>query len=196
VTKATILFADNDLDFLRTRAEFLEQEGYRVILAADPTEARRVLEQGGIDLAILDIRLLNDDDEKDTSGLTLAKEVARAVPKFILTGFPSVDAVREALQTQLDGLPAAVDFVSKQEGAEELLRVIKETLASQPMALRSKRAWVRQVSGLFALVALFLAIGAGIVAVVVSDPRWLLATVFLAILVVVGAGLAVFMPEE
>lgn len=138
VARATILLADNDLDFLKTRAEFLEQEGYRVIPAKDPIEARRVLDQGGIDLAVLDIRLQDDDDEKDTSGLTLAKEVARSMPKIILTAFPSVDAVREALRPQLDGLPAAVEFVSKAEGAEALLLAINR-------ALGYSREWLRKV---------------------------------------------------
>lgn len=125
---AIILFADNDSDCLRTRSEFLEQEEYRVIPALNPTEARRVLERGGIDLAILDIRLEDDDDEKDISGLILAKEVARSVPKIILTGFPSHEYVREALRPQLEGLPAAVDFVAKQDGPEALLRAIRKAL--------------------------------------------------------------------
>jgi len=89
MAKATILFADNDVDFLKTRSEFLEREGYLVVPATSPTEAWRKLKTGGIDLAIVDVRLVNDDDEKDTSGLTLAKEVAHSVPKIILTGFPS-----------------------------------------------------------------------------------------------------------
>jgi len=137
MAKATILFADNDPDFLKTRAEFLEQEGYLVIPADDPTEARRKLELGGIDLAIIDIRLVDDDDERDTSGLVLAKEVARSVPKIILTGFPSVDFVREALKLQLDGLPAAVDFVAKQERPETLLRAVR-------MALGFVTEWLRE----------------------------------------------------
>jgi DNA-binding NtrC family response regulator len=129
MARTTILFAENDPDFLKTRTEFLEQERYRVIPATDPTEARRVLERGKIDLAILDIRLRDDDDEKDTSGLTLAKEVARSVPKIILTAFPSVDAVREALKPQLSGLPAVTDFVSKQEGPEALIASVERSVA-------------------------------------------------------------------
>ena len=76
--------------------------------ALDPGEARNILEQGGIDLAIVDLRLLNDGDEKDISGLTLARETARSVPKIILTRFATVEAVREALGPQLEGLPPAV----------------------------------------------------------------------------------------
>lgn len=204
MAKANILFADNDLDFLKTRSDYLEREGYRVIPATDLSEVRRRLEGGGIDLAILDIRLRDDDDDKDTSGLTLAKEVARLTPKIILTGFPSVDAVRVALTTQLDGLPAAVDFVGKAEGPKALVRAIQRALelgvpieGTETSALRGEgsRTQVRLAGGVAAIIALLLAMGAGIVAIVTGDPRWLLATVFLAVFVVVGAGLAVFIPE-
>ncbi len=126
---ATLLFADNDPDFLKTRSEFLEQEGYQVIQAGNPAEARRLLEKGGIDLAILDIRLRDDDDEKDTSGLTLANEVTPSIPKIILTSFPSVDAVREALRPQSGGLSLTVDFVSKNEGPEALIAAVKRAIA-------------------------------------------------------------------
>jgi DNA-binding NtrC family response regulator len=194
MAKATILFADNNLDFLKTRAEFLEQEGYLVIPAADPTESRRKLELGGIDLAIVDIRLRNDDDDKDVSGLTLAKEVARSVPKIILTGFPSYEAVREALKSQSDGLEAAVDFVAKQEGPEALLNAIEKALRLEiPKIETSESAesqkaeefvvWKRWRS-IFALITLLLAFGSGIMATIYGDPKWLLGTVAMAVLAV------------
>ena len=201
MVKAIILLADNDEDFLRTRAEFLEQENYQVVPATDPSQARRLLEQGGIDLAILDIRLRDDDDERDTSGLTLAKEVAPSVPKIILTGFPSVDAVREALRARLDGLPAAVDLLAKIEGPEALVAAVRNALSAiegleiKAELRRTRRDKVRQGSGMAAVVALILGLGTGIVAVVTGDPHWLIATVFLAILAVVGYGLALFMPQ-
>ena len=87
-----------------------------------------IVEVGNVDLAILDIRLENDDDEKDLSGLLLVKEMAHSVPKIILTGFPSYETVRDALQPSLEGLPVAVNFVAKQEGAEAMLRAVRVAL--------------------------------------------------------------------
>ncbi len=133
--RATILFADNDPNFLKTRSEFLERAGYLVIPAHNPQEARRKLEAGGLDLAILDIRLVNDSDAKDASGLSIAKEVAPTVPKIILTDFPSYHHVREALRPQLQGLPAAVDFLAKEEGPEALLEAVHRTLRFAPVWL-------------------------------------------------------------
>lgn len=61
--------------------------------------------------------MANDGDDKDVSGLTLAKGPAyRPVPKIILTGFLTYQAVREALGPALDGLPLAVDLLGKQQG--------------------------------------------------------------------------------
>ena len=134
--KGTLLFADNDPDFLKTRSEFLEREGYRVIPANTFTEARRVLEKGDVDLAILDLRLENDEDKKDTSGLTLAKEVAPEVPKIILTAFPNYKYVREVLRPQVQSLPVAVDFVVKKEGPEVLLQAVKSAIGFAPVWLR------------------------------------------------------------
>lgn len=129
---ACILFADNDPDFLKTRREYLEQAGHNIIAASAPAEARAILLQGKIDLAVLDIRLDNDDDEKDTSGLILAREIALSVPKIILTGFPSVEAARRALGSRLDGLNPAVDFIDKREGPEALIEAIEKALVSLP----------------------------------------------------------------
>lgn len=129
---AYILFADNDPDFLQTRCEYLELAGHGIVTAQNPTEAKAILSLGGIDLAVLDIRLKDDDDEKDTSGLILAREVGFAVPKIILTGFPSVEAARFALGARLDGLPPAVDFIDKREGPQALVEAIEKALVSLP----------------------------------------------------------------
>lgn len=128
MAKATILFADNDAAFLKTRKEFIENEGYQVLTAATPSEARKLLETARIDLAILDIRLEDDNDEKDLSGLQLAQEAAHWVPKIILTGFPSYEYVREALSPSLSDLPAAVGFIAKQEGAAALMKAVRKAL--------------------------------------------------------------------
>lgn len=126
MSKGRILFADNVKRFLKVRSEFLESEGYEVVTASTFEEAQQVLRDQWIHLAILDIRLVNDNDDLDISGLTLAREQAfRAVPKIMLTGFPSVDAVRVALMPEVDSLPPAVNFVSKQEGAEALVRAVE-----------------------------------------------------------------------
>jgi CheY-like chemotaxis protein len=123
-----ILLADNDPKFLKERKDFLEGEGYQVYPAGTLTEARKLLEQGHIDLAVLDLRLENDNDERDLSGLTLARTVSPSVPKIILTKFPTYQAVRDALGASADGLPPVVEFIAKQEGTETFLQAVRNAL--------------------------------------------------------------------
>ncbi|MFP5262400.1 MAG: TRADD-N-associated membrane domain-containing protein [Blastocatellia bacterium] len=123
-----ILLADNDPKFLKERKEFLEGEGYQVYPAGTVAEARRLLEQGRVDLAVLDLRLENDNDERDLSGLTLARTVSPSIPKIIMTGFPTYQAVRDALGASADGLPPVVEFIAKKEGTETFLHAVRNAL--------------------------------------------------------------------
>ncbi len=130
MAKTAILFADNDPDFLNTRTEFLENAGYRVLKAYTLKQARQLLTEAHVHLAILDIRMVDDDDEKDTSGLTLARDPTyRSAPKIILTNFPTYQDVRAALGPVVDGLPPAVDFLAKREGPEAMIQAVERALA-------------------------------------------------------------------
>jgi CheY-like chemotaxis protein len=149
--RINILLADNDTDSVKALQEFLEHEGYRVLTASNPTQARHILDHEQTDLAILDIRLLSDEDEKDISGLALAKETNPIIPKIVLTRFPTYQAVREALGPALDGLPPAVGFVAKQEGLEVLLRYVRLALLRLPSIFETKLLHAFQVSATLAL---------------------------------------------
>src|SRR5687768_8594929 len=101
-----VLIIDNDIEFLETRAESLEAWGYRVERATSLEQAESILDRQWIHVVIADLRIHDDADEKDTGGLTLAKqEVYRSIPKIILTRYPSYEYVREALGIDLTGLP-------------------------------------------------------------------------------------------
>ncbi len=197
MTQAKILFADNDPDFLETRSEFLKRKEYVVITASSPGETRKKLEEETPDLAILDIRLLYDDDEKDNSGVELAKEISRSVPVLLLTGYPSLEYARQVLKPQLDGLPAAYDFIVKQDGPEAMLTAVRNTLevaetrqrVIAQSAQEAEKITGQQWKPFVALITLLLALGSGVLAMVLGDPNWLFGTVAFAILSVVLIGL-------
>lgn len=137
--KELILIADNDPNYLKSRSELLEENGYRVIGVSTPIEAEKIMKAGKVDLAILDIRLVDDRDEKDVSGLTLASEVARFLPKIIMTEHATGKNATAALKPQLDGLPSAVEFVDKKGGVEALLEAIRMALGPDLLWMRSVR---------------------------------------------------------
>jgi len=130
MARIRILFVDDNPSSLKARSELLEAAGYQVVPAATPDEAKGILNQGQMDLAIFDLRLIDDTDEKDISGLTLAEETDRSIPKIILTSYPTYESVREAFAPDLQDLPPAVAFVAKQDGPEALLAAIRRALRS------------------------------------------------------------------
>ncbi len=132
MTKGQILLADNEPDFLSTRAEYLERHNYTVFTAASPQEVREHLTNHYIHVAILDIRLVNDDDERDKSGLMLAQDRTFApIPKIIFTDFPTYQNVREALSPTSSGLSPADRFVAKKEGPTAMLSAVDDIMEDQ-----------------------------------------------------------------
>lgn len=125
-----ILFADNDPEFLNTRTEFLERAGYDVIKSTTLSETEWLLKNANIHLAILDIRMENDDDDRDKTGLILAmQEEYLSIPKIIITSHESADAARAALKRKFGEVAPAVDFIYKAEGPDALIDAVKAAFA-------------------------------------------------------------------
>jgi len=139
MARATILFVDNQKEVVDTYKDHLEAEGYRVIPAYNYDQACVQLQKGGVALAVLDLHLIDDQNEKDFSGITLARETDHTIPKIILTAKPSFEAVREMYRPQLDGLPAGVEFVLKEDGIQALFEAVELGLGPDLEWLRSIR---------------------------------------------------------
>lgn len=121
----TILLVDNDPDYLLIRRELLEMSGYSVYSASSAVEAKRVLDSNVVHIAVLDMRLSNDTDEHDTSGLSLARDIDQSVYKIVQTKWPTYTHVREALSITDDGLPLAIDFVDKSRDANAFIKAVE-----------------------------------------------------------------------
>ena len=118
--KTRILFADNHPAYLDSQSEFLEREGYQVIKATTPTEARKILRTGQVDVAILDLHLEHDRSKLDKSGLEVAKEFIERVPSIILTSEKDAQSVV--------GVAREMSVVLKSEPNDTLLRAIRDAL--------------------------------------------------------------------
>jgi len=125
VNKIRVLYADNDRDFLDARSELLEMENFKVFKAHSPEEATEILERINIHVAILDIRLVDDNDEGDNSGILLAQDARfKKIPKILVTGYPTYEAVREAYSPIIQGEPIAHAFLGKGEGVDALIAAV------------------------------------------------------------------------
>jgi DNA-binding NtrC family response regulator len=125
-----IFLADNDVDFLDTRAEFLGREGYQVIKALTLADAKKYLQEEWVPLAILDIRLENDDDEKDISGIMLLKaDFMHSISKIVLTNFPDVSLIRELVLAGQTGKSITLNVIAKYEDPAVLIQAVREAFA-------------------------------------------------------------------
>ncbi|UCC65448.1 MAG: response regulator, partial [Anaerolineae bacterium] len=129
MSKAVILLADDDDDYRESLRQLLELEGYRVIEAASPAEAREKLETERLDLALLDLRFTNHQSAGDISGLTMARLAAdKGVCRIIITAYETAEAVRMALHTR-GSAPLAEDVVFKKDGPTAVLYAIEVVLS-------------------------------------------------------------------
>src|SRR5258708_30301820 len=88
-TSRKILVADDDLSSRTLLVDLLEGEGYQVFPASDGHEALKILMQGSIDLALLDVMMPGE------TGFSICRQIkgsreTRLIPVVLVTGLASV----------------------------------------------------------------------------------------------------------
>ncbi|MCL4262425.1 MAG: DNA-binding response regulator [Anaerolineae bacterium] len=129
-----LLWADNMPESLELYSEFFRESGYHVLTATNAEEARLALRQRRIHLAVLDMRLEREEDDKDMSGYNIARTEAPGIPKIILTAWPSL---RDAVQSLKGSVPPAVEYLTKPETSLEAL----QTAVQQALTQYSRINW-------------------------------------------------------
>jgi two-component system OmpR family response regulator len=117
-TISHILIVDDDLDIRTLLAEYLETNGYRVLMAQDGVEMATALNQARIDLIVLDLNLPGDD------GLTLCRNLRAKsnIPVIMLT------ARNESVDRIIGLEMGADDYLPKPFEPRELLARIRSVL--------------------------------------------------------------------
>lgn len=117
---ATILVLDDVLDAVILIQKILERKGYTVYPHTEEEEAISCVRDNHIDLAILDIKL------KKMSGLQVLEQLKAINPTIkaiMLTGYPTIETAREALE--LGAGEYCVKPIDKQELEEKVAHVLK-----------------------------------------------------------------------
>ncbi|MEM4723791.1 MAG: hypothetical protein QXP01_02130 [Candidatus Hadarchaeum sp.] len=144
-----VLVVENDPRWRQVHLINLQRWGYESYAAepkegaADPfqslwEDARAKARRYRCHLALVDMRLQDDDDPGDTSGLELVRKLAPTV-SIVVSGHGDRKTVREALKSPPEVPERPFDFVAKEDGPEELHRVIME--AVQQHWPRQKIVW-------------------------------------------------------
>jgi len=116
---ATVLVADDEPSLREALRQFLQQEGFSVLLAEDGLEASALLAQEEADLAICDLRMPR------MGGMELLKSLRERDPELpiiIMTGFGTIEAAIEAIKA------GAFDFITKPFKLDRLRILIQNAL--------------------------------------------------------------------
>jgi DNA-binding NtrC family response regulator len=122
-TRNTVLLAEDDGALRELIAEMLTRNGYRVLAAATPAEAQRIVREfnGPIDLLLADVVL------PGMKGPILAEALTRLRPEMrvlYMSGYSEVDAkARQHLP------PEDAPFLRKPFTTERLLLAVSEAIA-------------------------------------------------------------------
>ena len=120
--KNSVLVVDDEDSIRTTINAILEDEGYKVDLAATGKEAIEKSTAQFYNVMLLDIRL------PDMEGIELLKKLRTDIPrtrKIMVTGFPSLQNTIEALNKGADA------YLVKPVDVEELLKVVREQIEKQ-----------------------------------------------------------------
>ncbi|MFA6108269.1 MAG: response regulator [Candidatus Latescibacterota bacterium] len=119
----SLLFVDDEGDFLSTIEDFFSRFGYTVYTARNGQEALLRLKEHRPNVVFLDISMPHMDGNET---LRLVQEVAPETKVVIVSGYASAQLARELLQRgAYDFFQKPVDLVQLQEAVERL-RALRE----------------------------------------------------------------------
>jgi two-component system response regulator GlrR len=127
---ARILVVDDDKNLLELARTRLEGSGYEVVTAGGDEPALTAAREGVFDLAIVDLRLADQD------GMTLMEKLHALnaeMPVIILTGHASVEGAVEAMKR------GAYTYLTKPFDPRELVLQISRALDNRQLATENQR---------------------------------------------------------
>jgi DNA-binding response OmpR family regulator len=129
-TKKRLLLVENDPDYRHSLHSLLELENFTVDEAESLEGATKKLNRN-YDVVLADLRLSDEKDDYDLSGLEVAKKAYELeVPCILITAYPSVDVVRLALRSR-GAEPLTEDVIPKAAGPQAVLDAINVVLSNQ-----------------------------------------------------------------
>jgi CheY-like chemotaxis protein len=125
----TILFVDDDKDFLTAQSAFFTARGYAVLTAFDPAEALALLETQRPQIIFLDLMMEHVDDGFRLGYEIRKREAFKEVPLVMLSGVAAATGQRfDAESGGLHEWSRLDQFIDKPVTARQLLRVVEERL--------------------------------------------------------------------
>lgn len=128
--KENILIVDDNYDMLEVLQRNLKAQNFHTYKASSVTEALEILKYSEIDLLITDLQM------PGINGMELVKYVEEhfpAIPKLVITGFPSVDGAIDAVKS------GALDYLVKPFTNEELKKAVEKSFQNRKLPQAPKQ---------------------------------------------------------
>lgn len=125
-----ILIIDDDAKIRQTLADILSDDGYRVETAGDAQTGMKILEDDGIGLVLLDLRLPDQD------GMEVLGEIASLTEKPPVVMITAHGEIEKAVQAVKKG---AFDFLAKPVDMNVLLITVRNALEQNRMRRELRR---------------------------------------------------------
>jgi len=125
-----ILVVDDVKDWRLTLRGLLQDEGYQVKDAESSQKALSLLAKEGFDLAVIDIRL-DETNEDDTEGITLAKNIRNQWPQtqiIIITGYETPATLEEAMKPGPGGDRLVRNYILKKDTKKDLIPEVQKAI--------------------------------------------------------------------
>jgi DNA-binding NtrC family response regulator len=129
--RASILVVDDEEIVRRSYARILAEMDCDAQAAADGAQALRAMEQRPFDVVLLDMRM------PGAGGMEVLKTIKRRWPAsevVVLTGYPTVEGARDALQL------GACDYLAKPADPDEVMDAARGAMRRKKWALRAEAA--------------------------------------------------------
>jgi DNA-binding response OmpR family regulator len=127
----TVLFVDNNADFLELWAIKLRSAGYTVYEALSLEAAEQILARHWVHAMVVDVRMIDDDNPDDVSGLALVRNEAYAtVPAVVFTSATDAIPAQETLRLS-NRRAAKVDYILKLGKPDHIMHELQRFFANQ-----------------------------------------------------------------
>jgi DNA-binding NtrC family response regulator len=130
-TRASILVVDDEEVVRRSYARILDELDCDAQAAADGEQALHAMEQRPFDVVLLDVRM------PGAQGLDVLKAIKQRWPAsevVIITGYPTLESARQALQL------GACDYLAKPADPDEVIDAARGAMRRKRWALKAEAA--------------------------------------------------------